>query len=241
MNLNSKIRILTVILFSLLVFLVAPKALAVSDQPRNLCSQIENINSRIQDHLKAFNDSTTPKHPGDDLNRLEESASQQLASRRGDWDKLRADHYNKLDQRAKTDEQHQAVKTYKETIEDAVVKRRNMVDQAIVTFRTALGGFVNDKQSQLDQLVQTYKDSVDAALQKAQNSCNDGSSPEDVRTNLANDLKSAREQLQSSANKVHDEIETSRSSRQTAIQAAIDQFKQTAQAARQTLEQALGQ
>lgn len=223
------------------MFLVIPKTLAVSEQPSNLCTQIENINDRIQDRLKAFDDSLTPKHPGDDLNKLEQSATQKLTTRRGDWDKLRADHYEKLDQRAKTEVQHEAVRMYKETIEDAVVKRRNMVDEAISTFRSALGGFVNDNQSQLDQLVQTYKNAVEAALQKAHNSCIDGSSPDNVKAELANDLKSAREQLQSSTIKVHDEIEISRNSRQSSIQAAIDQFKQTAQVARQTLEQTLNQ
>lgn len=241
MKLNFKIKLYVVIVLVGLALVSAPKALAADSSVGNMCGQLSNINSRIQNRLKNLDDIAGPQHPKDDLNQLEQASTQKLAQRRSDWDKLRAQHYNKLNQRAKTDTQHRAVESYKETIETAVNKRRSVVDEAIIAFRTALGGFVNDDQNQLNQLAQMYKTSVMAALQKAQAACDNGESVEAIRTDLGSDLKAARDQLQKSTNKIHDDLENSRKLREGTIQGAIEEFQKTAQTARQTLEQALGQ
>ena len=230
-----------VLLFAIPRIVTAQGLPRLSDQPASidLCTQIGNINTRIQAHLNDFGN-----RPDGQIPRLEDEATRQLNQKRLEWDRLRAQQYQSLQRRAHNDDQKQAVQTYQQTIESAVTKRRGEVDGAVTNFRTGLDGLVSGDKSSVDTVVQAYKDAINNALQKAQNSCNAGEDPGTIRTTLQADIRSARDNLKSSntgIEKIRQDLEKLQHTRNSAIDAAIEEFQKTAHAAEQTLRQILEQ
>lgn len=170
-----------------------------------------------------------------------DARSQKRVENRVYWDNIRAAKYTVLETKAKTDSQKQAVATYKNTIEAAVKTRRDTIDAAIAQFKKDLDNLIATRQTSVDQAVARYKNSVNTAIAKAQSDCSNAAVPSTVRAELKDSLLAARTTLQSertAIDKVADNIDSLITARKTAVQAAWTIYKNSHQAAADTLKQA---
>lgn len=212
----------------------------------NFCTDLPSLQARFQNSLNSANDKINLNQlsRSSDIDKAEQATAEKLSQKRKEWDTLRSAHYDKLSTKAVSDEQKQAVATFKDTIENAVSLRRQKVDTAVDEFRAGLTNIVSGEQGSVSSIFKTYMTAVNSALQTAQTSCNNGSDPAQARLQLQQDIRAARTNLLSSQiglSKIRTDIEALRVTRQTAIDAAVTEFNQTANNAQLTLRTVLGQ
>lgn len=213
---------------------------------KGFCTQLSTISSNIEQRL-ADRDSKLEAKRAEIQSRIEERRSERdarLVAMRTKWDANRAKHFAKLEERAQTDEQKQAVVAFTGAVNAAIAARRATVDTAIQNFRDGVGGLITSRKTSVDAAITTFKNSVQLALEKAQSDCASGVSPITVRKNLLADLKAAQEKFVSDKQdieKMEDPTESLIAARKEAIEKAIDDFKATVEQARVDLKAAFPQ
>lgn len=169
-------------------------------------------------------------------------ADDTLASRRNDDDMRREEMYANMLDRATTDEQKAAIKTFQDAVEAAVEERRATVDQAIADFRSAASQLRDGSKTSHDGAVAAFQTAVQAAVQQAKAACGDGTDPQTVREQLRTSLKSAHENLSGSLKSddtLGQRIKALVDARQATVTAAMETFRQKLEAAREALKAAL--
>lgn len=167
-----------------------------------------------------------------------------LADLRKQWDQNRDQQFAKLEARATTDAQKQAVQTFETTIRAAITARRSAIDAAIETFRTGLAQVLTQRQTKVATAISSFQTSVDAAINKAKSDCGSGMDPKTVRAAFIASLKTARTQFQTdrqAIDKLATNVQPLVTARRTAIEAAVQTFKTAAEQARTALKTAFGE
>jgi hypothetical protein len=166
-----------------------------------------------------------------------------LADLRSKADQKRSEWYVRLQDRADTDAQKDAVLKFKQTVEDAVDTRRETVNDAIAAFRngvdTAIAGRKDDMKSARDK----FKTSVDAAVAKVKTDCDNGETTVTIRSNFKTSLQMAREALKTDKNnvdKVGAQVKALADGRSAIVKKAIADFNAALQKALADLKQVLG-
>jgi hypothetical protein len=144
---------------------------------------------------------------------------------------------------ATTDAQKNAIDVFKTTIENAMTTRKTAVDAAVKAYQDGLDALVGQREDTIKAAAATFKTAVSNAVTTAKSSCAAGTDPATVRTTFMASLKTANEAFRSAVQvKVQgqnsQQIESLAKTRNDAIKAANDAFKQTVKQARDILKAA---
>ncbi len=209
----------------------------------NICNRISDLSLKIgqrMDNLSAKIEEKVSQREQTIENRWQKRDGQKTENRT-EWDANRAEHIAKLEERATTDAQKQAVAQFKETVNAAISARRAAIDSAIETFRKSVESAITARKTKLDDAENAYRNAVNTAYQKAQTDCASSVEPAQIRTALKANLKSAKEKFNSDREiieKMQDSMETLIASRKQAVERAIQDFKTAMEKARTDLKAA---
>lgn len=209
----------------------------------NLCEKISNLAEKFSAKI-AQQEEEIRNRQEERLNSWEEKSAQvesELDSRRETWDENRDQQFTKLEERAQTEVQEKAVTDFEATVRAAIATRRATIDTAMKIFRDGVQAAVRTRQGQIDQLVSDSKASRQAAIDKAQEACDNGSDPATVRTTLRTSLQAAKGDIQSDKQdvaKVGATVEALVRIRQQAVEKAKGDFKAVMEQARIQLKKA---
>jgi hypothetical protein len=172
----------------------------------------------------------------------EQKVDQKVATARQTADTTRAQDLTKLEAKATTDPEKQAVQTYETAVQAAVTTRRAAYDAARQAFNDGINSTVGTRASTVTGQLSSFQDSVNSAINTAQASCaNDPANGPAVRLTLQAGLKSARLTFQGerkSDDTVSTQVKQLATIRDAAFKAADQTFQTALSAARQSLEQA---
>lgn len=173
-----------------------------------------------------------------------QKVDQKVADARKKADAARDKDFSKLEAKAKTTDQKQAVQTYEAAVHDAVNTRRAAYDAARQAFRTGVQNAIISRRDTITAQLTTFQDSVSSAFSTAEASCS-GTSPDGraIQQTLRANLRSARTTFQNdrkSDGTVGSQVKQLVATRQAAFKAADKVFQDSLAAARQTLQQAFG-
>lgn len=168
---------------------------------------------------------------------------EKLDDRREQWDENRVDRYAKIDIRATTTVQKEAVLAFKTNIDAAVKVRRTAVDAAVKAFQDGVNKLLADRQTKVDAAFATLKTATDAAVAKAKADCKAGKDPKTVRVQFAADIRAANTAFTASikpAGDIETKVKALRTTRDAAVKAAVEAFKKTFDAELVKLKAAFG-
>jgi len=150
-----------------------------------------------------------------------------------------AEHIAKLEERAQTSEQKQAVAAFKTAVSKAIRDRRAAVDEARDEFHDGLADLADDRNTAALQAAERYRTAVKTALQNAERSCGQNVEPAKIREQVKTALEAGREEYgnkedglskyRKSANELAEvkntAVKTAQETFKTAIAKAIDDLK----------------
>ncbi|MDP2909727.1 MAG: hypothetical protein Q8N69_01495, partial [bacterium] len=87
----------------------------------------------------------------------------QMEKIRNKWSQNRADHFEKLRERAQTEEQKQAVEGFVIAVESALIIRQEAFDRAIRDYQVEFDALAESRQSEVKQRAEDYKTAVEKA------------------------------------------------------------------------------
>ncbi len=211
------------------------------EKAKGYCARLSTLSSNIDQRI-ANRDSRLEAKRTEIANRIETRQGERdarILEKRAKWDANRAEHFAKLEERAQTDEQQQAVVAFKETINASIATRRAAIDEAIQDFREGVKEAIASHKLSVDTVVSTFRNSIQSAFGKATSDCENGVDPRTARENLRADLRAAREKLASDRQeieKLKTPKETLIAARREAIKKAIEDFKSELESARADLK-----
>ena len=152
--------------------------------------------------------------------------------------------YARLNSKAITDAQKQAVATFQTTLEAAVTAREAAVDAARTTYRQSFDQLVSQHQTTADTTLTTFQTAVQAAIAQASGQCAGGVAPATVRDTFQAAMQAARSARQTGTGKtdsIATQLQQLAQTRNAAIQSALQTYQTAMQAAVGTLKVAFGQ
>ena len=211
---------------------------------RGFCSRVDTVTQNVDGRVAAIavkvggKESTRQNQLSTNRANRDESSKTNRVKRAAN----RSTQYQKLESLATTSTEKAAVAQFEATINAAITTRENAIDAAIAAYRTGVDNVVNTKFSTLNSEVTTLQQNIVYAGTTAKNACATGQSSAAVRTVYISAVKAAHTAFKGDRdiNAVKTQIKTLESTRKQAVQAALNQFKTTAEAARTTLKAAFG-
>jgi hypothetical protein len=159
-------------------------------------------------------------------------------------DTARQQDFTKLQAKATTSTEQQAVQAYETAVNNAVNTRRAAYDAARQTFRAGVEAAISGRQNTVTGQYSTFEAAVNTAIQNAQASCaSNPSNGQEIRTTLEAALKSARESFQGdrkSDSTVGSQVQQLITTRDAAFKSADQAFQNSMTSAAQALKQAFG-
>lgn len=198
----------------------------------NIAEKLSGVRSKIEDFRENREGAMEDRRDTRDEN-LNEIRSEQDA-RRVEW-------YGKLEVRAKTDDEKDAVKEFEKTVDAAVETRRDAVDAARETFRSGVDALVAGKKTSVESAADNFENAVNAAVAAAKADCEAGKDPETIRNTFRKSLKNARETLskeRKSSEGIGDQVEALAKTRNESVRKAVEAFNATLKSAAETLKKA---
>jgi len=226
MKINKKI----IIGFLAFFFVLAPLLIFAQAKSAKACEVITQIYSRIEQRLTQRETQLNEKivEIGNKYAEKNQQRETILGQRREKWDENRQEQFAKLQEKAQTDSQKQAVIAFVKTITQAVKDRRAAFDKAISDFQKGLQAINKSRVGTLSKAVTDYKSSVKEAFDKADQSCESGIAIKTIRNNLREDLQGVRSQYQADIKKFQGngaEIQKLVEAKKEAMNKAKDEFK----------------
>lgn len=204
--------------------------LAQGNAEKGICARLSTLSLKIDERFANFDARLEAKRT-ETANRIETRQNEfdaRLTEKRAKWDANRDEHFAKLEEKAQTDVQKQALLAFRETVTAAISARRAAIDTANQNFREGVQDAIASRKSAVDTATTTFRNSLKAAFDKANSDCQAGVDPRTVRENLGTDLKAARDKFASDRQeieKLKTPMETLINTRKEAIKKAIDDFK----------------
>ena len=254
MNHHSKARLLATILgvSTLAVITIAPSAGAISASPKvseladKFCTGVATKLGDATNKVQAARDKATAAQ-ADRATKISDNRAkwdQELAANRAKWDQQRQDNFAKLEAKATTDAQKAAVKTYEQTITDAITKRREANDAARTTFRKGVDDAVANQKSTVNAQIVIMQNAISTAVTSAEAACTSGTAnAATIKTNLQTAIKNAKDTFNNARKNdgaLGEKIKALAQTRNDAIKANDAAFEATAKAAREALKAAFG-
>jgi hypothetical protein len=173
-----------------------------------------------------------------------QQVDQKVAAGRQKADTDRNADFTKLEAKAKTGAEKQAIQTYEAAVHGAVTTRRAAYDDARQAFRTGVQAAISGRHATVTSQLDIFQSSVNSAISTAEASCasDPGSGPA-IRQTLQASLKSARTTFQSDRkgdNTIGSQVKQLAATRDAAFKTADKVFQTSLSNARQTLQQAFG-
>ncbi len=156
-------------------------------------------------------------------------------------DDNRDSRYDRLEAKATTDAQKQAVATFRASMETAIAARRTAVDAARTAYWNGVNQLVSSRQAALNQLVETYTSALETALNTAKTECAGGTEPATAREHFGAALRTANAAFaegRKTLERFGPQVRTLAETRNTAIKKAMQDFRTAAEAARTILKAA---
>lgn len=207
------------------------------EKTNTYCNRISNLLSKIDQRITKQNTKLEEKR--DKIsNRIEKSRQKRdarLAEKREKWDANREEHFVKLEEKAGTDEQKQAILEFIETIKLAIKTRRAAINKAIQDFRKGLDEIKSSHKLSVNTAISNYRNEIKTVFEKAQSDCDNGIDPKIVREGLRNDLKQVKEDFainKKGIEKNKDEMKSLIAAKKEAIKKAINNFEAAIEQAR---------
>ncbi len=216
------------------------------DARSEICSRIDDIESKVQDSMSS-RQQALEKRRSDQAKKMQsnfENKALQISELRTQWDKNRSSHYEKLGEKATTQEQKSALEEFKNTIESAVAKRRAAFDQATQDYRNSIDYTMNNKQNGIEEIVNTYKSQLTQAQQQLSTDCRQSKSELEIRQSFNSRLQQAKNNLtndQAGVDQIALQINQAKQNRLNIIEAATQEFKSTLESAKASLKSVLQQ
>jgi hypothetical protein len=201
----------------------------------SIAEKMSDVRTKI-DGLKVNKESMMENHRDTGDERLNDVRSTQDA-RRVEW-------YVKLEARATTDKQKEAVKDFKKTVDAGVESRRDMVDAAIGTFRAGADALVTGKKNSAESVADTFQAAVDTAVAGAKADCESGKDPETIRNSFRGALKKAKTDLsisRKSVDNIGNQVDALAVVRNESVRKAVDRFDTVLKAATEKLKVAFSE
>jgi len=219
--------------------------LASKSAERNsfICDNLENWAVKIDQTLTERETKIQEKQTErlEKLNEKRENRDTKLEQYREKWEMNWEEHFGKLEEKASTSEQQQALVEFKEAIEDARASRQAAVDKVISEFRTGLDKLIADRKTAIETAKTNYINAYNAAIEKAKNSCTQGADASTIKEALKAELKAAKEKFNSDRQAIEKmDVKKLVEVRQEAFKEALDYFKKAMQAAREALRAVFG-
>ncbi len=239
------------IVFSLLLLAVIPfiasgeevTSPTINSTPENFCSQIGLINERLMGQIKIVEEKQALYQSTRLINienlKSEEDATKAIA--RAETDGQRENNWEKMGGLAKTDEQKLAVNAYKESIQSAIVKRRDSVDNAIEVYRTGLLDTVKYHTEFVYNTLEDFKKLTWGAIKTAVIDCNNKETKEVVSLDFTKKIDQAKETIKIAKNEVEQNPKMAllKKNRDDAINLAESSFKTSIEDAHKALVESL--
>jgi len=208
---------------------------------QGFCNNIDNFSTKIIERLTEKDTKLLQKKTEreDQIAARRAERDSKLADHRLKWDTNRIEHYVKLEERATTDAQKQALLTFELIIDSTISARKTAVNQAISDFRAGIDQLIVNRKSSVATTVSNYKNLVNTAIENAKSGCIAGTDSKTVREKFAADSKTAREKLRSdiqAVEKVGEQVKFLTTAKNAAIRNALDIFKAAVESAKNTLK-----
>jgi hypothetical protein len=235
MRVNFKNTLRIGVLVSLIASVLVPLWIFAQNANENqkagaFCNLISNLASKY-DQRVANRETKLEEKRSEIENRIAERWTERdakLTEKRAKWDTNRDEHFAKLEEKAVTDEQKQALLVFKQAVAAAIAARRAAIDEAISNFRQGVEQAKVDRKSAADALRNAFRNSIQAAFQKAKADCDAGVDPATIRTNFRAEVKAAKDEFEidrQELEKLQTSMEALINTRREAIKKAIDDFK----------------
>lgn len=203
------------------------------------CASINSIGTRIESQLTNITQSSVPAlYSPTNLTSRQAAIQQELKQKRTEWDNERNQQYDKMLSLAQNEAQKTAIETFRSSVEDAILVRRNSVDGAIDTYFSQTGGELQAESNQLTAAKEDFITAIKSAINTAKSECLTGKSPSDIRSTFQTNIETARTQLQTSRQRVGEfksSLETIHKQEVKSINEAVRSFQDSLSKARQTL------
>lgn len=193
-----------------------------------VCERLEKFVAKLDKNLSQAENrlKNTRSERTENLQERKSAGDQKLGDTRVQADDNREQHYAKLEKRAETDGQKQAVIAFQKAVEAAINIRRLAVDEAISDFRQGLANAAKTRADQIERARDNYVSAVQTAKDKAKADCAKTNAAS-AKAQLLADLQAARQQLQAdiqAADKIKTSLEQLKKTRRAAIDKAFDDF-----------------
>lgn len=207
----------------------------------NFCS---NINKMIQSEQKLVEAQTKIEEKRQEQQQkvaqrwVERNTKQEKT--RNKWDENRDEFFTKLEEKAGTDAQKQALLAFRKTVTIAITARRAAIDSAIESFRKEVEESIASKKISADLLVNAFKNEVQVAINKAKADCT-LTNPDSIaiRTAFEASVKIAKEKFEinrKNIEKLNDSLQVLIDAKKHVIEKATTDFKVAMEAARTVLK-----
>lgn len=211
-----------------------------------ICAKLNQLDPKIEKSLsqKQLNLENHRKEQSNKIQSSFDNKTSQINQSRELWDKNRLEHYDKLSDKANTQEQVDALNQFKSTIESAVIKRRAIYDQANNEYRNAIKNIIGNNQSTIDIVISNYQTQLTQARLQATQDCESNIEDAEVKNNFNSKLKTAKANLEDNKvgiEQISSQISLIRQNRTTLLENAAQEFKTTLQGAKEQLRLALNQ
>jgi hypothetical protein len=206
----------------------------------NMVSRIEKWETNMGNRVDKLQQVRTERQ-----NRFEdrkENWDEKIANKQIENDKHWEEYFAKLEAKAKTDTQKQAVLAFKQAVLAAIQAKRAAVSAANEAFRAAVQQAINQRKESVETLANQFSAEVQAAIQTAKTNCTSGTDPVQVRETLRQAIKAAKDRFQTNRQaieKIHDDLETARNTHKAAIEQAQETFRTALEAAKNAFRAAL--
>ncbi len=201
----------------------------------NIAEKMSGVRIKI-DELKGNREAT--------MEDRRDTRDENLNGIRSTQDARRVEWYAKLEARATTDKQKDAVREFEKTVDMSVETRRDAVDAAIAAFRSGVDSLVSGKKNSAETAADVFQGAVDAAVAKAKADCEAGKDPETIRNTFRASLKKAKTELTASRKSVEGiggQVDALAKVRNESIRKALEAFDASLKAATEKLKTAFSE
>lgn len=159
---------------------------------------------------------------------------------RNKWDENRDEFFAKLEGKAATNAQKQALLAFKEATTAAIAARRAAVDSAIEAFRRGVEQTVASKKTSVDALISAFRVEIQAAITKAKADCA-LTNPDSVAIRVAfqDRVKAAKEKFiadKKDIDKISNSLQSLIDAKKQTVEKANSDFKAVIEKARNDLK-----
>lgn len=207
-----------------------------------IAQRLEKVDQKVSEQLGDL-----AKEGKDRLPRLEEQWQKHmtdLEERRTQRDANLDQHFAKLEERAKTEAQKQAVAAFKTAVLSVIEARRTAVQAALDAFHSGVKSILEVRRTAIEKAFADRAAAFKAATEKAKSDCLAGIAPKTVRTAFTSSLKSAQEKF-AATRRANDEfkktMEKLEMDKKAAFEKAHNYFKAVIQGAKTDLKKAFGE